>query len=405
MLHQPGCSKYSIRSLPKSASRKLTVTDRYSGHYVSFALAAFAPSRLRGGFLRTTAKAQRREVPVFRVVRLLIAMASNKHCLLILMILPAVVFQAGCKLKDEARRFFLREEYRTAAIQIGDKTYTLADLNRFFDSRLSEFRDPENADKIKSNLLDSFIDEKLLLLRAEQKNVQASPQMVKAMMDRIIATGPDDQGRRSDAGRSADFERGVAESIKMQGYLNEYLLKGLTVSPQECEAYYKAHVGEYVKNDVVRVREILVDDPALAAKILTLLKAKSNKNFGDLARVYSKGASAADGGDLGMFQRGELPEQFEKAVFPLSPGSVSKIVRTQYGYHIFLVEEKIPAHQQRLIEVMDQIKEKLRLEREREIINKELESLRKEIPVVVHRELLDFKYLGTRYRSPEGNSR
>ena len=135
----------------------------------------------------------------------------------------------------------------------------------------------------------------------------------------------------------------------------------------------------------------------MAEKIQDLLKAKANKNFGNLARVYSRAPSAAEGGDLGLFERGDLPEEFEKAVFKLSPGSVSKVVRTQYGYHIFLVEEKIMAHQQKLIEVKDQIKEKLRLERERAIINGEIESLRKEIPVVIHRNLLGFHYMGTRF--------
>jgi peptidyl-prolyl cis-trans isomerase C len=65
---------------------------------------------------------------------------------------------------------------------------------------------------------------------------------------------------------------------------------------------------------------------------------------------------APDGGDLGTFQKGELPEEFEKAIFPLAPGSVSKIVSSRYGYHIFLVEEKVLAHQQRLVEVKDQIR-------------------------------------------------
>jgi peptidyl-prolyl cis-trans isomerase C len=183
----------------------------------------------------------------------------------------------------------------------------------------------------------------------------------------------------------------------MQQYLNDYLLKDLIVSDQECESYYLEHLGDYVKNDVVRVREILVDDLALAERIRIQLKAKKNKNFGDLARVYSKAPSAADGGDLGLFEKGDLPEEFEKAVFRLSPGSVSQIVRTRYGYHIFQLEQRILAHQQKLIEVKDQIKEKLRLAREREIINRELETLRKEIPVVMHRELLGFNYIGTRY--------
>ena len=112
----------------------------------------------------------------------------------------------------------------------------------------------------------------------------------------------------------------------------------------------------------------LADDRATAEKAISLLRANRNKNFGELARLYSKGPSAADGGDLGSFQRGELPEEFERVVFSLSPGTSSKIVQSKYGYHIFLVEEKVLAHQQKLYEVREQIRELLLLDREREII-------------------------------------
>jgi len=332
-----------------------------------------------------------------RPVSFLFTMASNRRLVFALIILPASLFLASCSLKDRVRNFLQGEERRTAAVSIGSKTYSKADLEHFFDSRLSEFRDPENADKVKSNLLESFIEEKLWLYRAEQNKVWPDPQAVKAMLERISSTGADSREARTDPARKAELERSVTESLKIQQYLNDCLLKDLSVSNEECEAYYKVHIKDYVKNDVVHVREILVDDIKLAERIRDRLKAKANKNFGDLARVYSKGTSAADGGDLGLFQRGDLPEVFENAVFALSPGSVSRIVRTRYGYHIFLVEEKIIAHQQKLLEVRDQIKEKLRLDREREIINRELASLRKEILVVIYQDRLDFNYIGTRY--------
>jgi peptidyl-prolyl cis-trans isomerase C len=332
-------------------------------------------------------------------------MADNSPRVRLVILLLSSVCLTNCGLKERARSFLQGEEHDTAAITIGGRSYSTADLERFFDSRLSEFRDPSNGDKIKSNLLESFIDERLLLYRAEQKNVQPNEQALKVMMERISPETAGGQEGRTDPARRAELERSVRESLMMQEYLNDYLIRNLTVSDEECESYYKEHLGEYVKNDVVRVREILVDDLSLAEKIRGMLKAKANKNFEDLARVYSKAPSAADGGDLGLFEKGDLPEEFEQAVFTLSPGSVSKIVPTRYGYHIFLAEEKIVAHQQRLVEVKDQIKEKLRVEREREIINRELESLRKEIPVEIHREVLGFNYTGTRYGSPEGTIR
>ncbi len=173
----------------------------------------------------------------------------------------------------------------------------------------------------------------------------------------------------------------------------------MAVTEPEGEAYYKEHLADYVRNDIVRLREILVDDPAQAQKIQTLLAAKRYKNFGELARIYSKANSAAEGGDLGTFQRGDLPEEFEKVVFSLPPGTASKIVRTKYGYHLFLVDEKILAHQLKFWEVRDEINERLLGEREREIIRKELDSLAKQFTIEIHRDQLGFKYIGARFSS------
>ncbi len=324
---------------------------------------------------------------------------------LALMLSFACVSLAGCNFRDRLRAFFQGEERGTAVVKIAGRAYTKADLDRFFDDRLSEFRDPANTDALKSNLLESFVEEKLLLYQADQHKLQPNGQTLKTMLDKMSSAASAGTGERADPSRTAELERNLSDSLKTQQYLHDYLLNGISVTDDECEAYYKEHLSEYVQNDVVRVREILVGDLAQAQKLLASLKANRNKNFADLARVYSKGASAPDGGDLGTFQKGELPEEFEKAIFPLAPGNVSKIVSSRYGYHIFLVEEKVLAHQQKLVEVRDKIREKLLLDRERDLINKELASLIRRIPVEVYRDRLDFNYIGTRFASPEGSKR
>ncbi len=326
---------------------------------------------------------------------------SRRALVLLILVLPIV---AACKQRERLRAFFQGEGSGTAVVRIGEKTYSRTDLERFFDNRLSEFRDPGNNDALKSNLLESFIEEKLFLHEAERVQVEPDPKLLAAMLEKAASLG-ERQGDKAANSRDADLERTLSESLKTQLYLRSYLLKNVLVTDSECEAYYKEHLADYVSNDRVHVREILVDDLSQAQKLLALLKKGRNKNFSDLALAYSKGARADEGGDLGKFEKGELPLDFEKAIFSLAPGTVSKIVRSQYGYHIFMVEEKIVAHQQKLIEVRDQIKEKLTLDRERAIIKQELVSLVSRIPVEVYRDRLDFKYIGTRFTSPEGSKR
>ena len=77
-----------------------------------------------------------------------------------------------------------------------------------------------------------------------------------------------------------------------------------------------------------------------AESILEMVK-KGNENFEDLAKKYSEDASASQGGDLGYFGRNQMVPEFEEAAFKLEAGQVSDLVKTQFGYHIIKVEEKI----------------------------------------------------------------
>ena len=83
----------------------------------------------------------------------------------------------------------------------------------------------------------------------------------------------------------------------------------------------------------ISVCHILVQHQYEADDLLRLLA--SGKDFGDLARKYSKCPSASAGGDLGSFGRGKMDEDFEEAALALKAGEVSKKpVRTKFGYHL-----------------------------------------------------------------------
>jgi parvulin-like peptidyl-prolyl isomerase len=305
-----------------------------------------------------------------------------------LIILPAFFFFENCSMRSR-----VEPEDNPILVRVGEKSYTKSDLNSFFADRLSELQDSGADDQIKSALLSSFIEEKLLLLKAGELKIEPDAKALEKMAQRIAAggggSGPELKGDKN-------LEQSMMETLKAQGYLRNFLFKNLVVSKEDCEAYYRDHLGDFVRNDVVHVREILVDSPELAKKIQASLKAGRNRNFQELARQYSKAPTASEGGDLGSFQRGELPQELEKAIFPLAPGTVSKIVSTQYGYHIFKVEEKILAHQQTYYEVEDQIQERLLLERQRAAYEAEMASLTQQFPIQIEDGKLGFKYAGFR---------
>jgi peptidyl-prolyl cis-trans isomerase C len=57
-------------------------------------------------------------------------------------------------------------------------------------------------------------------------------------------------------------------------------------------------------------------------------------SFGDLAKDNSDCPSGANGGDLGMFGRGQMVPEFEAAAFSMEVGDTSDVVETAFGYHL-----------------------------------------------------------------------
>ena len=81
-----------------------------------------------------------------------------------------------------------------------------------------------------------------------------------------------------------------------------------------------------------RASQILVKDQAAAERIYE--RVKRGESFESLARQYSTCPSKSKGGDLGWFSEGQMVAPFENAVRRMGTGSISRPVRTQFGYHV-----------------------------------------------------------------------
>jgi hypothetical protein len=313
----------------------------------------------------------------------------------LLIAISAFLLLPGC---DTAGRHGPEDE--TAVARVGTTVYHRDDLDRFVASRLHELQDLENADRVKSALFESFVEEKLWLYEADRHNVEPDPQILEAMLANLEPDGEIIDG----AGWEGSVTQSLEESLKIQRYLKEFILKDVSVSDAECLQHYNQNNEDYVRQEVVHVREILVENPEEARKLQSSLKANRNKKFAELARIYSKSPSASLGGDLGRYERGELPKEFENVIFRLSPGTVSKTLTSEYGYHIFFVEEKILAHHEKFYEVRERIREKLLSERERVIIEDGISLLIKQLPVEIYPEGLDFRYTGEMFAPERGKT-
>ena len=99
---------------------------------------------------------------------------------------------------------------------------------------------------------------------------------------------------------------------------------------------FRAKLQEYIAADEV----INAEAKKQAEEALALIRA-GEREFEDIAKEYSQDTTAASGGDLGYFSTGQMVPEFEEAAFALAIGETSGIVKTQFGYHIILLTERI----------------------------------------------------------------
>jgi peptidyl-prolyl cis-trans isomerase D len=145
----------------------------------------------------------------------------------------------------------------------------------------------------------------------------------------------------------------------------------ITVSDADLQDYYTKNKNRYISTEQRRAHQILVAvnaqvDAASAMKKAQDIEAKlkAGANFEMLAKQSSDDAgSAAQGGDLGLFERGSLEGPFADALFAMKPGDISAPVRTKYGYHVIRLDEVVPAKGKTFEEARTDVLDQLRHDR------------------------------------------
>jgi peptidyl-prolyl cis-trans isomerase D len=167
------------------------------------------------------------------------------------------------------------------------------------------------------------------------------------------------------------------------------LRQSVQISDDDLKAKYQQDIQQYQVPNRVHAQHILlmtvgktdaeVDEIKKKAEDI-LKQAKKGTKFDELAKKYSEDQGTKDkGGDLGWIVQGQTVPEFEKTAFSLPPGSISDLVKTQYGFHIIKVLEKETAHTKPLDEVKDAIRAPLMLAKADDQASKVADQLAAEI--------------------------
>jgi len=297
-------------------------------------------------------------------------------------------------------------------LEVGGRPVSLGEFDRFVQTSVQQ-ESPVLSSEVMSALFDEFIEEQLLLRAADDAGIRADSRAVAKRVEslqRMDSGAPPSEGRDTSAGKAASENDGkgeggdaaprfrndravTADNVERQMRIEQVVaseaLVGIKVPDEEIAAYYDAHRDDFVRPETVDVSQILVDDETLANELRNTLLAKT-ATFEDLARERSQAPDAPNGGHLGTFAHGELPPSFEAQVFALKPGTLSEVVATDFGFHIFRLNARTERQQLGLDDVREAIRVDLLREKSDEAMKRYVAELEKRYPVKVHHEHLTF---------------
>jgi len=276
--------------------------------------------------------------------------------LVILLALVQFVFGImiyGFKTENKATKFVAKVlPYPVAVVNHNFVTYTEYEKEKDYIHHFYAATQQGSIDykSIDSQILVQLIENKIILFEALKYHVKVSEKEVSDAVDNIaVQNGGQDKVVKvlSDLyGLSLSEFRDLVKTQMLRDKVNQKVIDHLTVS----------HILLQVASDAPADQ---VDaTKAKAQGVLDEIKAGSI-TFADAAKKYSEdSASAANGGLLDPFQRGDMVKPFSDAAFNLKVGQVSELVRSDYGWHIIKLEKKTGGVDQSFTDWLDGIQKK-----------------------------------------------
>lgn len=214
---------------------------------------------------------------------------------------------------------------------------------------------PEDARKIKQQLLTQMLNDRLILIKATQDSTikvndsevdDALTRRIDELKGRFPTEAEFEKQLESEGYTFRELKFKLREDVRdqlLKEKLISKLLAKVSVSKGEVENFFKTYRDSLPDHpQSIKLAHLLLQltaskttaDSLLNEARVLLDRTRKGESFEELARKYSQDPSADAGGDIGAVRKGDLMPEFEKAALALNPGEISEVVKTAVGYHI-----------------------------------------------------------------------
>ena len=247
------------------------------------------------------------------------------------------------------------------------------------------------------NALRDLIDQSLLVQRGKDMGLSVEPDVIKKL-DQIriqnnISSMEDLEKAVSGQGVNwEDFKNNIRNGVLTQRVISSEVGSHITIGHDEIEKYYNEHKSEFVRPEQVALRSIEINTEKKSPEEIvelkkkaetTLKRIKDGEDFGEMAKRFSDGSTAKQGGFLGVYKRGELSKELEDVVFKMRKNDITDVMDTKQGFLILQVLEHYDEGEQTLAKVEPEITDKLYSARMEPAMREYVKTLREQSYVII----------------------
>jgi len=245
-------------------------------------------------------------------------------------------------------------------------------MQKLVGTSLDQFKekDPQGYSDARRQILNMLIDEKIAQERIKELGINISAKEIDQAIERLKEdnhwTHEDLLLRLKDQKVSLyEYKEAMKTELERVRLINHEVKSKIIVRDEDIGEYYKRHQDEFSSPSRVRLSAIFIKAASdsgggetksareSAKEILSRLKA--GEDFSELARAFSQGPGAFNGGDLGFFKVSQLDKELQEVVTEISEGGISEPIPRAGGLQIIKITQKEKGGTRNLQEVRDAI--------------------------------------------------
>jgi peptidyl-prolyl cis-trans isomerase SurA len=298
---------------------------------------------------------------------------------------------------------------------VNDEVITQSDVDRVLVAMEAEYKAvysdsqqlSQRVKQAEKNIINQMVEEKLILCEAKNFDIKIDEDKIEARIEEI----------KKDFDSAQEFEwalelQGLTLQQLRDRFINQEIMKNMVeyfvkskvrVDPAQIKQFYQTHQKELAQPQRALVKIILItadgpgrsekgqdgEYPALQTAKTLLERLKQGESFEDLAKNYSQGATASDGGSMGFIEKGQLIEELDRAIFSLRPGEFTDVLKINQGYGIFKVDKRQPERPVSFAQARDSIKDILYNKQFTEAFKKWLDELKEKAYISIKENLTE----------------